>query len=54
MGGMVFPPPPGFYHKPASIGEIVEYAGGRVIDLCGLEHGLAPRRGGMSASAHAG
>ena len=53
MGGIVFPPLPSFYHKPASIEEMVDHTVGRVIDLFGLEHGLAPRWGGMKASADA-
>ena len=51
MGGIIFPPLPGFYHKPASIEEMVDHTVGRVIDLFGLEHGLAPRWGGMKASS---
>ena len=54
MGGIVFPPLPSFYHKPASIEEMVDHTVGRVIDLFGLEHGLAPRWGGLKASAGAG
>ena len=50
MGGIVFPPLPSFYHKPANIEEMVDHTVGRVIDLFGLEHGLAPRWGGMKAS----
>ena len=53
MGGIVFPPLPSFYHKPASIEEMVDHTVGRVIDLFGLEHGLAPRWGGMKASSDA-
>ena len=53
MGGIVFPPLPSFYHKPASIDEMVDHTVGRVIDLFGLEHGLAPRWGGMKASPDA-
>ena len=47
MGGIVFPPLPSFYHKPASIEEMVDHTVGRVIDLFGVEHALAPRWGGM-------
>ena len=54
MGGIVFPPLPSFYHKPACIAEMVDHTVGRVIDLFGLEHGLAPRWGGLKAPADAG
>ena len=47
MGGIVFPPLPSFYHKPASIEEMVDHTVGRVIDLFGVEHALAPRWSGM-------
>ena len=48
MGGIVFPPLPSFYHKPASIEEMVDHTVGRVIDLFGIEHALAPRWAGMN------
>jgi flavin prenyltransferase len=47
MGGIIFPPLPSFYHKPASIEEMVDHTVGRVIDLFGIEHALAPRWAGM-------
>lgn len=47
MGGVIFPPLPGFYHRPASIEEMVDHTVGRVIDLFGIEHALAPRWAGM-------
>lgn len=53
MGGIIFPPLPGFYHKPASIEEMVDHTVGRVIDLFGIEHGIAPRWNGMKAPAAA-
>ena len=49
MGGIVFPPLPTFYHKPASIEEMVDHTVGRVIDLFGVEHAMGPRWGGMKA-----
>jgi flavin prenyltransferase len=47
MGGIVFPPLPSFYHKPASIEEMVDHTVGRVIDLLGIAHALAPRWTGL-------
>lgn len=47
MGGIIFPPLPGFYHKPATIAEMVDHTVARVLDLYGLPHTLAPRWGGM-------
>ncbi|MCX7218103.1 MAG: UbiX family flavin prenyltransferase [Burkholderiales bacterium] len=36
MGGIIFPPLPGFYHKPQSIQEMVDHTVGRVLDLYAL------------------
>ncbi|BAN24224.1 UbiX family flavin prenyltransferase [Caballeronia insecticola] len=36
MGGVIFPPLPAFYHKPATIDEMVDHTVARVIDLFGL------------------
>jgi len=47
MGGIVFPPLPSFYHRPASIGEMVEHTVERVLDLLGIENTQAARWGGM-------
>ncbi|WP_042882673.1 UbiX family flavin prenyltransferase [Cupriavidus necator] len=51
MGGIVFPPVPGFYQKPQSIAELVDHTVGRVLDLVDLpEIGqtLAPSWGGLN------
>jgi len=47
MGGIVFPPVPAFYTKPASIDEIVDQTIGRVLDLIGVDSGLTRRWEGM-------
>lgn len=36
MGGIVFPPVPGFYQKPQTIDELVDHTIGRVLDLVDL------------------
>ena len=51
MGGIIFPPLPSFYHKPASIEDMVDHTVGRVVDLFGIEHALAPRWPGMKPEA---
>jgi flavin prenyltransferase len=43
MGGIIFPPLPGFYHRPQSIAEMVDHTMGRVLDLFDIQHELAPR-----------
>jgi len=47
MGGIVFPPLPSFYHRPASIEDMVEHTVERVLDLLGIENAQAARWGGM-------
>ncbi len=47
MGGIVFPPLPGFYHRPKTIAEMVDHTVGRVLDLFEIEHNLTPRWSGL-------
>lgn len=47
MGGIIFPPLPGFYQHPQSIAEMVDHTVGRVIDLFGIPHALTPRWNGI-------
>jgi 4-hydroxy-3-polyprenylbenzoate decarboxylase len=46
MGGVVFPPVPAFYQRPATIDELVDHTVARVLDLFEIEHSLAPRWAG--------
>ena len=46
MGGIIFPPVPGFYHRPQSIAEMVDQTLSRVIDLLCLPQPDAPRWSG--------
>jgi 4-hydroxy-3-polyprenylbenzoate decarboxylase len=50
MGGVVFPPVPAFYLRPASIEALVDYTLARVLDLFGIEHAIAPRWQGIGKS----
>ena len=43
MGAIIAPPVPGFYTKPASIGDLVDHSVGRVLDLFGLDVGVVKR-----------
>lgn len=47
MGGIVFPPLPGFYHRPQTIQEMVDHTVGRVLDLFEIPHALTPRWNGL-------
>ena len=42
-GAVVFPPVPAMYSQPASIAEMVDHTLGRVLDLFGIDLGVAPR-----------
>jgi flavin prenyltransferase len=46
-GGVIFPPLPAFYHRPQSIPELVDHTVGRVLDLFGLPHTVAPSWDGL-------
>ena len=41
MGGVIFPPLPAFYHRPASIDEMVDQTVDRVIDMLALGNPIA-------------
>jgi flavin prenyltransferase len=47
MGGVIFPPLPALYQKPADITEMVDHTVGRVLDLFGIEQSLAPQWQGL-------
>ena len=53
MGGIVFPPLPSFYQRPATIEEMVEHTVDRAVDLLGLDNAHAPRWGGMKSAPDA-
>jgi 4-hydroxy-3-polyprenylbenzoate decarboxylase len=44
-GAVILPASPGFYHRPASIAELVDFIVARVLDQLGVENSLAPRWG---------
>jgi 4-hydroxy-3-polyprenylbenzoate decarboxylase len=43
MGGIIAPPVPAFYAKPANLEEMVDHSIGRVLDLFGIENELTRR-----------
>lgn len=47
MGGIIFPPMPGFYQRPKTIAEMVDHSVGRVLDLFDVSHALTPRWNGL-------
>jgi 4-hydroxy-3-polyprenylbenzoate decarboxylase len=50
MGGIIFPPVPGFYHRPQTLVDMVDNTVSRVVDLLGLPQVNAPRWNGLAAN----
>ena len=44
-GAVVLPASPGFYHRPRTIDDLVDFVVARVLDHLGVEHTLVPRWG---------
>jgi 4-hydroxy-3-polyprenylbenzoate decarboxylase len=44
-GATVLPANPGFYHRPQSVDQVVDFIVARVLDQLGLPHALMPRWG---------
>jgi len=45
-GAVVLPAAPGFYHRPSSIDDLIDFVVARVLDHLGIEHNLMRRWGG--------
>lgn len=45
LGVVIMPPNPGFYQKPQSIDDLVDFVVARVLDQLHIEHALLPRWG---------
>jgi 4-hydroxy-3-polyprenylbenzoate decarboxylase len=54
MGGVVFPPVPAFYNRPATIDEMVDHTVGRVLDLVGVAQSMSPAWGGLQLAVAEG
>lgn len=44
-GARIIPAMPGFYHRPESVNELVDFVVGKLLDQLGLEHNLFKRWG---------
>lgn len=44
-GAVILPAAPGFYHKPASVAELIDFIVARVLDQLEVEHSLVKRWG---------
>jgi 4-hydroxy-3-polyprenylbenzoate decarboxylase len=47
MGGIIFPPVPGFYHRPQTLADMIDHTVSRVVDLLGLAQARVPRWAGL-------
>jgi flavin prenyltransferase len=45
LGAVILPAAPGFYHRPQSIDELVDFIVARILNQLGIEHRLMPRWG---------
>jgi 4-hydroxy-3-polyprenylbenzoate decarboxylase len=45
MGAVILPAAPGFYHRPASIDDLIDFIVARILNQLGIEHCLMPRWG---------
>jgi 4-hydroxy-3-polyprenylbenzoate decarboxylase len=45
-GAVVMPAAPGFYHRPSSVAELIDFMVARILDHLGVEHALVKRWGG--------
>jgi 4-hydroxy-3-polyprenylbenzoate decarboxylase len=50
-GAVVLPASPGFYHRPASIADLVDFVVARVLDHLRVPHGLGQRWSGGELEA---
>ncbi|MCP4413624.1 MAG: aromatic acid decarboxylase, partial [Gammaproteobacteria bacterium] len=44
-GATILPASPGFYHQPESIGQLIDFIVGRILDHLGIDIALEPRWG---------
>jgi len=47
LGAIVLPAMPGFYHRPATLEDLVDHVVGKILDRLGVEHALGARWKGL-------
>ncbi len=48
LGVRIVPPVCGFYHKPRTIDDMIDFIAGRILDAMGVDHDIYPRWGGRN------
>ncbi|MBA7583924.1 Flavin prenyltransferase UbiX [subsurface metagenome] len=48
LGAVILPPVPAFYHKPKTIGDIINQSVGKALDQFNVENNLFDRWGGLN------
>jgi len=48
MGGVIFPPVPAFYFRPATLSDMVDHTCARMLELLGVEQNAAPHWTGLT------
>ncbi len=46
-GAVILPLAPGFYHRPKSVQDLIDFGAGKVLDMLGIEHTLYDKWKGM-------
>jgi flavin prenyltransferase len=49
-GAVILPPAPGFYGRPQSLDDLIDFVVARILDQLGVEHGLGPRWGASKSA----
>ncbi|GAA3907990.1 flavin prenyltransferase UbiX [Halomonas cibimaris] len=52
LGAVILPAAPGFYHRPQSIDDLVDFIVARILNQLGIEHALMPRWGEAGEPPH--
>ena len=51
-GAVILPPEPGFYTRPKSVDDMIDFVVARILDQLGVEHELGPRWGSRRSAIH--
>ena len=52
LGVVILPAAPGFYHRPQSIEDLIDFIVARILNQLGIEHSLVPRWGEVESTTN--